>query len=144
MDIDRVRKVVNGFKYAIFIKLEVPPEDTAGKEAIKKNLSEPYRKKIAEIAARIEAEAFYDGYHLALAFGSGSCKKVFCPEIECMALEPGKGCRHHLIARSPMEGVGMDVYRMAAKAGWDIYPIGMATSPEEVPYGLRLALVIID
>jgi len=32
---------------------------------------------------------------------------------------------------------------MATKVGWDIYPIGLSTSPEEVPYGLRLGLVLI-
>jgi hypothetical protein len=42
-----------------------------------------------------------------------------------------------------MEGVGMDVYTMATKIGWDIYPIGDATLPSEVPHGLRLGLVFI-
>lgn len=143
MNIDQARKVVDGFKYAIFIKLEVPPKDTAGKEAIERDLATPYRKKIAEIVAKIEAEAFYDGYHLAVGFGSGSCKRLFCPDIDCIALATGKGCPHRLKARSPMEGVGMDVYTMATKVGWDIYPIGNNTSPEEVPYGLRLGLVLI-
>ena len=143
MSLDQVRKVINNFRYAIFIKLDVPPEHTAGREAIDKNLSFPYRKKIAEIAAKIEAEAFYDGYHLALAFGSGTCKALFCPNTDCQALVPGQGCPHRLKARSPMEGVGMDVYTMTARVGWDIYPIGDNTLPSEVPYGLRLALVFI-
>ena len=143
MDIEQARKVVERFKYAIFVKLEVAPEDTAGKEAINKDLSLPYRRKLAEIVAKIEAEAFYAGYHLAVAFGSGSCKRLFCPDIDCITLVPGKGCPHHLKARSPMEGVGMDAYTMATKVGWDIYPIGLSTSPEEVPYGLRLGLVLI-
>ena len=143
MDIDKIRKVVNNFKYAIFIKLEVPPEDIAGKKAIEKDLTQPYRRKLAEIVAKIEAEAFYDGHHLALAFGNGSCKMLFCPNTECVALVPGQGCPHRLKARSPMEGVGMDAYTMATKVGWDIYPIGVATLPSEVPYGMRLALVLI-
>ena len=42
-----------------------------------------------------------------------------------------------------MEAVGMDVYTMATNVGRDIYPIGTATSPLEVPYGLRLGLVFI-
>ena len=143
MDIDKIRKVVNNFKYAIFVKLEVPPEDIAGKKAIEKDLTQPYRRKLAEIVAKIEAEAFYDGHHLALAFGNGSCKMLFCPNTECVALVPGQGCPHRLKARSPMEGVGMDAYTMATKVGWDIYPIGVATLPSEVPYGMRLALVLI-
>ena len=143
MNIEQVRKVVNKFKYAIFVKLETPPKHTIGTEAIQKQLSLPYQKKLAEIVAKIEAEAFYDGYHLAVGFGGGSCKRLFCPDTDCVALVPGKGCPHRLKARSPMEGVGMDVYTMATKVGWDIYAIGIGTSPEEVPYGLRLGLVLI-
>ena len=143
MSLDQVRKVVNNFSYAIFIKLDVPSGDIAGPEARDKNLVNPYRKKLAEIVAKIEAEAFYDGYHLALGFGSGTCKALFCPDNECRALVMGQPCPYRLKARSPMEGVGMDVYTMAAKAGWDIYPIGDNTLPSEVPHGLRLGLVFI-
>jgi len=143
MGLEQVRKIVSNFQYATFIKLEVPSEETAGPEARDKNLGAPWRKKINEIAAKIEAEAFYDSYYLALAFGSGPCKSIFCPDTDCRALVPGQACPHRLKARSPMEGVGMDVYTMAIKVGWDIYPIGEATLPSEVPYGLRLALVLI-
>ena len=139
MSLDQLKKVLNKFRYAIFLKLEVAPSDTAGVEARDKNLSLPYQRKLAEITAKIEAEAFYDGYHLALAFGNGSCKRLFCPDVECRALVPGQACPHRLKARAPMEAVGMDAYTMAAKVGWDIYPIGSATSPSEVPYGFRLA-----
>jgi len=143
MSLDQLRKVLNKFRYAIFLKLEVPAGDIAGVEATNKHLVVPYQRKLSEVAAKIEAEAFYDGYHLALAFGSGNCKGLFCADVECSALVPGQACRHRLKARSAPEAIGMDVYTMAAKVGWDIYPIGSATSPSEVPYGLRLALVLV-
>lgn len=143
MSLDQVRKVIHNFRYAIFMKLEVPPEHTAGREAVEKKLMDSYRRKLSEIAAKVEAEAFYDGYYLALAFGTGNCKALFCPETECIALIPGKSCRFPLKARSTMEAVGMDAYRMATKVGWDIYPIGEATLPSEIPCGLRLGIVFI-
>ena len=143
MGLDQVRTVIDNFNYALFIKLEVPPEHTAGREAIEKDLADPYRRKLSEIVARIEAQAFYDGYHLSLGFASGSCKRTFCPDMDCRALIQGQACPHRLKARSPVEAVGMDVYTIAAKVGWDIYPIGDATLPSEVPYGLRLGLVFI-
>ena len=143
MSLEQVRKVVNNFNYAIFIKVDVPSANTAGPEVRAKNLDNPYRRKLSEIVAKIEAEAFYDGYHLALGFASGTCKMLFCPDTDCRALETGQACPHRLKARSPMEGVGMDAYTMATKVGWDIYAIGGATLPAEVPYGLRLGLVFI-
>lgn len=144
MSPDQLRKTLSKFRYAVFLKLEVPADDIAGREARDKDLTLPYQRKLAEITARIEAEAFYDGYHLALAFGNGSCKKLFCPDVECRALVLGQACPHSLKARAPVEAVGMDVYTMAARVGWDIYPIGIATSPSGVPYGLRLALVFVS
>lgn len=144
MSIDEVRKVISNFRYAILIKMEVPADCIAGKEAIENDLVNAYRRKLAEITSKIEAEAFYDGHHLALAFGNGSCKHVFCSNVDCRALVPGQGCPHRLRARSAMEAVGMDVYKIATKAGWDIYPIGYNTLPEEIPNGLRVAIVFID
>ena len=121
----------------------MPPQDTVGVEARDKNLVAPYRIKLNEIVAKTEAQAFYDGYYLAVGFGNGSCKSMFCPDTDCQALVPGKSCAHRLRARSTMEGVGIDCFSMATSVGWDIYPIGQETLPEEVPYGLRLGLVLI-
>jgi len=143
MSTEQLRKVVRSFRYGIFIKLEVPPQDIAGAEAIEKNLIAPYREKIAEIVARIEAQAFYNGYYLALGFGSGSCKSIFCRDIDCQALVQGQSCPHRLKARASMDAVGIDCFNMATRVGWDIYPIGNETTPEEIPYGLRLGLVLI-
>ncbi|MFC1980811.1 DUF2284 domain-containing protein [Chloroflexota bacterium] len=143
MSPDQVRKVVNNFRYGIFIKLEVPSSDIAGAAAREKKLTLPYIRKFAEIVAKIEARAFYDGYYLALGFGSGTCKTIFCPDINCQALVRGQSCPHRLKARSSLEAVGIDCFSTATKVGWKVYPIGNETSPEEVPYGLRLGLVLI-
>ena len=143
IDLEQTRKIVKNFRHAIFTKLEVPSEELAGTEARDKGLMIPGNRKLHEIVSKIESEAFFDGYHLALAFASGPCRDVFCPDIECSALVPGQPCRHSLKARSPMEGVGMDAYTMAATVGWDIYPIGESLSPSEVPFGAILGLVLI-
>jgi predicted metal-binding protein len=144
MDLDQVQKTVDRYHYAIFTRVEAPSEEMAGPEARARRSSIPFHRKTHEIVSRIEGEAFADGYHLALGFGSGSCKGVFCPEIECQALTPGQACRHSLRARSSMEAVGMDVYTMATRAGWDIYPIGISTAPSAVPFGASYGLVLVD
>lgn len=124
MDLEQVRKIVNNFHYAIFTWFTVPAEVIAGHrdKDVRKRLHSSLKNH--EMVSKIEAEAFYDGYHLALGFASGPCKLIFCPNIECSALVPGQCCRYSLRARSSMEGVGMDAYTMAARAGWDVYPVG--------------------
>jgi predicted metal-binding protein len=143
MSPDQTRKVIKNFRYGILAKIEVPPHEIAGPEAIEKNLVAPYIQKINEIVAKIEARAFYDGHYLALAFGSGNCKSIFCKDTDCQALVPGQPCPYRLKARSSMEAVGIDCFGTASKVGWDIYAIGQETLPEEIPYGLRLGLVLI-
>ena len=143
-DLAHIRDIVGKYRYAVFTRLEVPTEELAGREAGKGKLYVSSHRKTYGIVSRIESEAFYDGYHLALAFAFGPCKEIFCPDIECRALLPGQGCRHPLKARTSMEGAGMDAFTMAANVGWDIYPIGVSVSPSEVPCGATLGLVLID
>ncbi len=142
-DLDFVRRKVKNFHYAILCKLEVPAEKIAGPEARAKKLWEPYLHKMYEIIAKIEAEAFYDSYYLAMAFGTGPCKAIYCPDVDCSALVPGQSCRFPLKARAPIEGVGIDAYGLATKTGWEIYPIGISTAPSEIPFGVVLGLVLI-
>jgi len=143
MDLDFARRMVNNFKYAIFIMKKVPPEEVLGPEASEKNLYQRSLIKTYEIISKIEAESHYDGYYLSLAFSAGPCKSAFCPEIECSALVLGQPCRHNLRARGSMSGAGMDGYAMAAKVGWDVYPIGKSTDPSSAPFGIKLAIVFI-
>ena len=142
-DVDFIRKVVNNYHYGVFTRLEVPAEEIAGAEARDKRLTAPWMKKNHEMISKIEAEAFFDGYYLALGFAGGACKGIFCYGTECTALIPGQGCRAPLKARSSMEAAGMDAFTMATRVGWDIYPIGASISPAQVPYGVRLGLVLI-
>jgi hypothetical protein len=39
--------------------------------------------------------------------------------------------------------MGIDVFIMAANAGWDIFSIGGSTAPDDVPVGHRLGLILI-
>ena len=143
MDLDQARKIVKSFRYGIFSRMQVPSDEFAGQEAMKKNLMARGHLNNYAVASKIEAEAFYDGYYLALGFACGPCKPFFCPGKECQALILGKTCRHRLRGRSSMEGAGMDVFMMATKVGWDTYPIGASTVPSDVPFGATYSLVLI-
>ncbi len=144
MGLDEMRRLIASYKWAVFFKFEVSTRELAGPEARKKRLTIPTQKKCHEIVSKIESEAFTDGYYLAVGFAAGPCKNVFCPDDECSALVPGGACRHPLRARPSMEAVGMDAFRMAAKLGWEVYPIGASTAPTDVAHGVRLGIVMIQ
>jgi predicted metal-binding protein len=94
--------------------------------------------------SELESMAFYDGHYLAFGLGAGSCRHTFCGQQEnCQAME-GKRCRFSLLARPSMEAVGIDVYKMVAQAGWDIYPIGSGAKPGNIPKGTLAGIVIVQ
>jgi predicted metal-binding protein len=99
-------------------------------------------RKLSDILTEIEAQAFYDGHYLATSFSAGSCRATFCNFKECQVLK-GEPCRVPLRSRPSMEGSSIDAYRMAAEAGWDIYPIGMDCNPALVPHGTLVGLVLV-
>jgi predicted metal-binding protein len=133
-DLDTVRKIVQKYHYGIFVLSKYPRETISGKS--------PNSLGNHKIISKIEAQAFNSGYYLALGLGDGPCKSRFCPDQECAVLT-GKGCRMALRARYSMESWGLNVYLMATRAGWDIYPIGVHTRAEDVPYQSALGLVLI-
>ncbi len=142
MEVAKVKQVVGSYHYAVFTRLQTPSASMSGADPSRPRLQDAAHLKIYEIISRIEAQAFYDGYHLALGFACGPCQRFFCRDAECRVLA-GKGCRHPLRARSSMEGAGMDVFRMATQVGWELYPIGRATSPTDVPFAALYGLGLI-
>jgi len=142
IELEQTRKIVSNFHYAVFYKIEVPVEITVGKRTLEQVKQYRYfARRRLEIAGKVEAEAFYDGYYLAVGFCGGSCKGIFCLDEDCSALKLGQSCKFPLRARASMEAVGLDAYLMATKAGWDIYPLGMA--PSDAPHGTMLGIVLI-
>jgi predicted metal-binding protein len=144
VDLEVARKCLGNYKYGIFILLRVPAEEHAGKDYYQASQHPvPGAIKMYEMVAKVQSAAFYDGYHLAIAFGGGpSCKRAFCPEMECSGIQ-GEACRFVLQVTPSMHSVGMDVFTMATKAGWKIFPIGKQVDPCQVPYGTELGLVLI-
>jgi predicted metal-binding protein len=143
--IDEARKIVDRYDKGIFVMMKVPPEEMASPvfdDPDKHKI--PGARKMFEIVAKIQSAAYYDGYPFAVGFGGGpSCKRVFCAKVECSGVS-GNGCRFHLKSNLTMHGVGMDVVTMAARAGWEIYPIGKRSCPEDIPHGSELGLVLVN
>jgi hypothetical protein len=93
---------------------------------------------LLKIVESLEAAHFLDGYHKVISFEAGPCKPAWCPEVDCSAMHLGGICKHQGKIRPSMEGAGFDAMTMAARSGWDIYPIGSKTMPSDIPYGTRL------
>lgn len=55
----------------------------------------------------------------------------------------GDGCRMGMRARQAMESWGIDAYMMAVREGWEVYPVGVNTQTEDVPFRVALGLVLV-
>jgi len=139
-DLETVRKIIGNYQYAIFIYTRFPAE--AFTELTRGSPWNDCRKKNHEIVSRVESAAFHDGYYLANGLADGPCKGLYCSGVECRVLQ-GKSCLKSLKARYSMESWGMDAYRMATLASWDIFPIGAATRKIDVPHGVTLGIVLV-
>ena len=95
-----------------------------------------------DIAAGIESMAFADGYYLAMGFGGGSCRDVLCGGGVCQALDSGR-CRFPLKVHPSMEAVGINVFGLVARVGWEIYPIYRSVNPEVVPCASSVGCVFV-
>jgi predicted metal-binding protein len=143
-DLDFVRKMISKYQKAILFSIKGETRDF-----IKTNVKKHIRNKVAtrmllnKICSKIESSAFYEGYYFALALGQGPCKPLWCPDKPCQALQVDKGCRFALKARSCMEAVGIDVFTMVAKKGWEIYPFGARVDLNKVPHALLVGLILI-
>jgi predicted metal-binding protein len=139
---DELRKHLENYQRAIFFTQSLPTELLL-KDATDKDRIAAFQS-IYKIVKSIESMAFYDGYYLAFGLGAGSCRRTFCGQYEtCSALE-GKSCRFGLLARPSMEAVGINVYKMTAAAGWDIYPIGSHANVEKTPKAVLAGLVVVE
>jgi predicted metal-binding protein len=138
-----LRDILKGYRWAVFFIKDVPPEVIVRDKATIKERVAAYQE-VYKIVNEVESMAFYDGHYLAFGFAAGSCRHTFCSQQEtCQAME-GKKCRFSLRSRPSMEAVGIDVYHMVAKAGWDIYPIGSDAKPEDTPKGTLAGIVIVQ
>jgi len=139
---DELRHLLRQYHSTIFFTKDVPSEVIVRDRATIKERVSVYQD-IFNIVSEVESMAFHDGHYLAFGFGAGSCRHTFCGrEKSCRAMD-GDRCRFSLKARPSMEAVGIDVYKMVAEAGWDIYPIGSSAQPGDIPKGTLAGIIIV-
>ena len=140
--LELMRKAVARYSQAILFAVEVIPVDEFADRSKERGAVVKWAKKCLEIAGRIETMAFGNGYYIATGFGQYSCLRILCGLERCLVLE-GSYCPYPLKARPSMEGVGIDVFGLVTKVGWDIYPIYRSVDPREVPRALSVGIVFI-
>lgn len=149
LSMEEMKRLVNSYEVALLIAVKLPSFLVAP------NSLEDYRawsnspdlikmlRNHFRIVGIVESTAYELGYYFATSFGGGSCKSAFCPNEPCQALDRGNRCRHYLKARPSMEGSGIDVFKTATYAGWDIYPVGRKNVAVDIPHGLGIGLTLL-
>lgn len=137
-----LRDIVKDYHKAILFIKDLPSRIMGISADTLDDLMTAYRD-IYNIVSELESQAFYDGHYLAVGFAAGSCRHTLClAHATCAALE-GNSCRHYFRSRPSMEAVGINVFKMVASAGWDIYPIGMDAQFEHIPKGTMAGIIIV-
>jgi predicted metal-binding protein len=77
---EETRQIVSRYRYGILMRLECPPEDVTYPMFLSRGII--WANKIGEVVSRVEAEANYIGYYLAMGFKGGPCGfcGLFCED----------------------------------------------------------------
>jgi len=137
-----MRKAFSRFHWAVLFRSDVAPIEDFTDVTRYLPHGAKHDRQTMEIVGKIETLAFADGYYLAVGFSSGSCKTTLCGGMLCQVLDSGR-CRFPLKARPSMEAVGIDVYGLATKVGWEIYPIYNGIDPNLAPCASSVGIVFI-
>lgn len=138
---EEFRRVLASFRKAIIFNKRFAPEVmlSPDQEAAR---SEAFRS-IFELAAKLESAAFYAGHYLSFGLPAGSCRNVLCHEQKVCAVLQGKACLFPALARPSMEAVGIDVFQLAALAGWDMQPLGREAKADQVDQSSLTGIVVM-
>jgi len=137
-----MRAALSRYSWAILFALDVVPAEQFADRSVLQKEGIHWTRKSMEIAGKVETLAFANGYYLALGLCQFNCLKALCNQENCRVLE-GDKCSFPLVARPSIEGLGIDVFRLVTKVGWDIYPIYSSVDPKMVPRALAVGIVFI-
>ncbi|MDO8687262.1 MAG: DUF2284 domain-containing protein [Dehalococcoidales bacterium] len=150
-ELDFIRKVFSQYRWAIVFKRDItsledyiPTSEAQRREGrTQPGPREGFHDKTHDIVDRLESYVQSEGYDLALGFSAGTCKGNLCRGAPCAVFQNG-GCRFPLRARPSMEAVGIDVFGLANKVGWDIYMIrSIEPDLNLIPCGTSIGIVFV-
>jgi predicted metal-binding protein len=138
-----MRHQLEGYQWALFFSVDVEPRVIVRDKATIVERIAAYQT-VYDIVNSLESRAFYDGHYLAFGLGAGSCRHTFCSQAKDCAAVKGERCRFSLKSRPSLEAVGIDVYQMYARLGWEIYPAGSGMTADDLPCGSLAGLVVVQ
>ncbi|HQG24895.1 MAG TPA: DUF2284 domain-containing protein [Syntrophorhabdus sp.] len=139
---DFMRQAFGKYTWAILFALDVIPVAEFSNRVVQQKAGVEWTKRNMEITGTLESTAFGFGYYLAMGFSQFNCHVALCEGKPCQVLQ-GNKCAYPLKARPSMEGVGIDVFRLVTKAGWEIYPIYRSVDPAVVPRAMSVGIVFV-
>ena len=154
--IQEVRDLVSGYDWAVFFRIKVDSSVIAAKgladlihagemddEGIILSLGASYLS-VFSIVSTMRKTAEEMGYAPTLGFAAGNCRDVLCHEEPiCQEFTKLESCRNADLSNPSMESCGMDAFTMAARVGWNVYPIGGTCQPDSVPRGSLMGLTLV-
>jgi predicted metal-binding protein len=154
--ISEVREIISKYGWAVFFRVKVESSIIAAKgladlihtgtideNGIILSLGASYLS-VFSIVSNIRKTAEEMGFSPTVGFAAGNCRDVLCHENPaCQMLTLASTCRNAEISNPSMESCGMDAFTMAARVGWDVYPIGGTCEPHSVKRGSLMGLVLV-
>ncbi len=150
-----VREMVSGYEWGVFYRVVVKSSIIAAKDitdSISSGVMDnagnafnlgAYYILASTITKLLQKRAMEMGFTSTRGFAAGDCRDIFCHlQPICQELMTKRGCRNSDFSSPSMESSGMDVFTMAARVGWDVYPIGGTCDPDSVPHGCLMGLVL--
>lgn len=151
-----IREMVSSYRWAVFFRVKVKSSIIAARNNSDYMSARVFDPKgnlfnlgghyilVLTITKILQKKASALGYAKTVGFAAGTCREFFCHfQPGCQKLMTGKSCRHLELSSPSMESCGMDVFTMAARAGWDMYPIGGRCRPKSVGRGNLCGLVLV-
>ncbi len=151
--LDEIREILSRHDQAVFFRVRVPARVIASRGLaswINSGDLDPAGRVLSlgahyllvfSIVKLLQKRAREMGFRSAMGFGAGNCKDALCHFQPLCGEIQGTGCRHPDLSSPSMESCGMDVFSMAARQGWVVFPIGGTCAPESVGHGTLMGLV---
>lgn len=151
--LDEIREILSRHDQAVFFQVRVPSRVIAAKgiaawinsgdlDSTGRVLSlGAHYLLVFSIVKLLQKKTRDMGFASAMGFAAGNCKDALCHFQPLCGEIQGTGCRHLDLSSPSMESCGMDVFSMAARQGWVVFPIGGTCVPESVGHGTLMGLV---